>query len=61
MTKSEAREVSKTIQYGAHLGADYIARALSALYRATSSNKTKAEMLALAEAHDVTASPDWII
>lgn len=61
MTKSEAREVSKTIEYGAHLGADYIARALSALYRATRSSKTQAEMLALAEAHGITSSPDWII
>jgi len=61
MTKSEAREVSKTIQYGAHLGADYIARALSALYRATRSSKTQAEIAALAAAHGVTTSPDWII
>jgi len=61
MTKSEAREISKTIQYGAHLGADYIARAFSALHRGARSSKTKAEMLALAEAHGVTASPDWII
>ena len=34
MNKSETREVAKTIQYGQTLGADYMARALSALYRA---------------------------
>jgi len=61
MTKSEAREVSKTIQYGAHLGADYIARALSALHRASRSSKTQAEIVAIATAHGATASPDWII
>jgi len=61
MTKSETREVSKTIQYGAQLGTDYIARALSALYRATRSSKTQAEIVAIATAHGATSSPEWII
>ncbi len=61
MTKSEQREVSKIIAYAPHLGADYAARALSALYRASMRNKAKTEMLSLAIAYGWNKSPEFII
>jgi hypothetical protein len=49
MTKSEQREVSLALKYtAAGLGPDYLARALSALYRAARSAKSQNEILALA-------------
>lgn len=61
MTKSETRELTLTLQYGRALGADYMARALSALHRAARSNKSKAEILAAAQAAGVTGNPEFII
>ena len=61
MTKSENREVLLTIKYAeAGLGADYLARALSALYRAARSNKSKNEIMAVAVAYKVTSNPEFI-
>jgi hypothetical protein len=59
MTKSESKEVSKTLQYGAALGHDYVARALSALIRAAS-KKSQRDILALVP-DDARASPDFIV
>jgi hypothetical protein len=61
MNKSEQREVNKIIAYAPHLGADFAARALSALYRASMRNKAKTEMLSLAIAYGWNKSPDFII
>jgi len=61
MTKSEAFETKKTVQYGETLGADYMARALSALYRAARSKRSKMEILAVALDEGVTAHPEFII
>ena len=61
MTKSETREISKTIQYGATLGADYLARALSALYRSARSSKSQREILAVALAYSVVSHAEFII
>jgi hypothetical protein len=61
MTKSEIRDVSKTIQYGATLGPDYMARALSALYRAARSTKSQNEILALALAYGVISNDEFIV
>ena len=65
MTKSEAREIRRIMGYvdlvKEDVFRDYVARALSALHRASRSSKTKAEIAALAAAHGVTTSLDWII
>lgn len=61
MTKSETREVAKTIQYGQTLGADYMARALSALYRAARTTKSQNEILAIALAYSVVSNDEFII
>ena len=61
MTKAETREATKTIQYGATLGTDYMARALSALYRAARSTKSQTEILALALAYGVVSNDEFII
>ena len=45
MTKSEIRDVSLAIKYtAAGLGPDYLARSLSALYRAARSTKSQNEI-----------------
>lgn len=62
MTKSESREIERSITYAAAgLGADYLARALSALYRAARSTKSQNEIMAIAQANAVTSNPEFII
>ena len=61
MTKSENREISLTIKYGQTLGADYMARALSALYRSARSTKSQNEILAIALAYSVVSNDEFII
>ena len=61
MTKSETREVTLTIKYGQTLGADYMARALSALYRSARSTKSQNEILAIALAYSVVSNPEFIV
>ena len=61
MTKSENRETTLTIKYGQTLGADYMARALSALYRAARSTKSQNEILALAMAYKVVSNDEFIM
>lgn len=61
MTKSEIRESTQAIAYGQTLGADYLARALSALYRSARSSKSQNEILALAMAYKVVTSDEFII
>tara|TARA_R110000868_G_scaffold72235_1_gene210801 strand:+ start:527 stop:733 length:207 start_codon:yes stop_codon:yes gene_type:complete len=61
MTKSENREIALCVKYAAAgLGPDYLARALSALYRAASA-KSQREILALAHAHNVASNPEFIV
>ena len=60
MTKSENREITLTIKYGQTLGADYMARALSALYRSARSAKSQNEILALARAYSVLSNPEFL-
>ena len=61
MTKSESKEVTKAIQYSeAGLGADYLARALSGLYRAARTAKSQNEIMAVAVAYKVTSNPEFI-
>lgn len=62
MNKSEIREVSKIAQYrAAGLGADFVARALSALIRAARTNKSRAALLEYAQIFSVTDHPEFII
>lgn len=62
MTKSEIREVSLCIKYSAAgLGPDYLARALSALYRAARSAKSQNEILAIAVSYGAVSNPEFII
>jgi hypothetical protein len=61
MNKAEQREATKVIAYGQELGADYMARALSAMYRAARTAKSQNEILALALAYRVVSSDEFII
>ena len=61
MTKSEQFEISKTIKFGQTLGTDYMARALSALYRAARSRKSQSEIMAVALAYGVVSSDEFIV
>jgi len=61
MNNSEIREVAKIQQFhAAGLGADYVARALSALIRAARTNKSAAALRAHAAAMGVTQHPEFI-
>jgi hypothetical protein len=61
MNKAEQREAAKVITYGQALGADYLARALSAMYRAARTAKSQNEILALALAYGAVSSDEFII
>jgi hypothetical protein len=61
MTKAENREIATAIRYSAAgLGSDYLARALSALYRSARSAKSQNEILALARAYSVLSNPEFL-
>jgi hypothetical protein len=61
MTKSETREATQAITYGQILGADYMARALSALIRSARTTKSRDELYALALRARVISNPEFII
>ena len=61
MTKSETREVQKTLQHGAILGLDYVARSLSALHRGAMSDKAKREIVEIAFRSRAHLSAEWIV
>lgn len=61
MTKSETREVQKTLSHGATLGLDYVARSLSALHRGAMSDKSKREIAEIAIRHRAHLSAEWIV
>ena len=60
MTKQETKEIAKIIAYGAHLGSDFMARALSALYRSARTKKSQDAILAVGVAYGVVSNPEWI-
>jgi hypothetical protein len=60
MTKSETKELAKILAYGAHLGADYTARALSAMWRAARTTRSQNAIMAAAVAAGVTTNPEFI-
>ena len=62
MTKSEIREISTAIRYSAAgLGPDYLARALSALYRSARTSKSQNEIMAIALAYGVVSNDEFIV
>jgi hypothetical protein len=61
MTKFETKEVMKAITYGSTIGADYTARALSALYRAARTQKSKDEIMDAAIKANVFRHAEFII
>lgn len=62
MNKSELREITKIAQFrAAGLGADWVARALSALIRAARTNKSRAALLEYADIFGVSNHPEFII
>ena len=60
MTKAENREIA-TIVKMQHFGANYVARALSALYRSARSTKSQREIMAVALAFGVVSHDEFII
>ena len=61
MNKSEIREVQKIkAMHAAGLGLDFVARALSSLYRAARTTRSKLEIMAVATEYDVTGHQDFI-
>jgi len=61
MTQSENRELAKAFRYNAAgLGPDYLARALSTMYRAARSAKSQREILAVARAYSVLSNPEFL-
>lgn len=61
MNKSEIRELSKIEAYAAAgLGADFVARALSALIRAARTNKSATALREAATRMGVTNHPEFI-
>ena len=62
MTKSELREITKIAQFrAAGLGADFVARAVSALIRAARTKKSAAELREYAEIFGVIGHPEFIV
>jgi hypothetical protein len=60
MTKAENREIATIIKMQ-HFGANYVARALSALYRAARSTKSQNEIMAIALAYGVVSNDEFIV
>lgn len=60
LNKYQRREVA-TIKTMQHFGANYVARALSVLYRAALKSKQKDEIYVLAMEYGVTDNPEFII
>jgi hypothetical protein len=61
MTKAENREIATALRYSAAgLGPDYLARALSAMYRSARSAKSQNEILAIARAYSVLSNPEFL-
>jgi cobalamin biosynthesis protein CbiG len=60
MTKSEKRDVAITLKMQ-HFGANYVARALSALIRSARTTKSQREIMAIALDLGVTDNPEFIV
>jgi len=60
MTKSEKRDIAITLKMQ-HFGANYVARALSALIRSARTAKSHNEIMAIALDLGVTNNPEFIV
>ena len=61
MNKSETREVARAARFSLTLGDDYLARALSALYRAARTTKSQNAILAVALAYSVVSNKEFVV
>ena len=61
MTKHQQSTINTTLSRMPILGADYAARILSALHRSAMRAAQQREIAAIAAAHGLTCSPDWIV
>jgi hypothetical protein len=61
MTKHQQSTINTTIARLPILGADYAARVLSALHRSAMRATQQREIAAIAAAHGLTRSPNWIV
>jgi hypothetical protein len=61
LNNNQQREISKTLPMIAHLGKDFGARVLSALYRSARKTSQQNEILAVAVAYGVVSSEEFII
>ena len=61
LTKHQQSTVLMALARMPALGADYAARVLSALHRSAMRVAQQREIAAIAAAHGLTRSPDWII
>jgi hypothetical protein len=61
MTKHQQSTINTTLARLPALGADYAARVLSALHRSAMRAAQQREIAAIAAAHNLTRSPDWIV
>jgi hypothetical protein len=59
LNKSQQREVSRVLAYLPHLGADYAARALSALHRSALRASQQRELLAIGLAYGLVSRDEW--
>ena len=61
MNKFETRQVALTLSHGKTLGADYIARSLSALHRAARTKRSQDAIFKVAVDAGVVFNPEFII
>lgn len=62
MNQSQQREAARIVKHGAILGADYMARGLSALYRSAMRRSQQRAILGFALAYPgVVSSKEWIV
>lgn len=59
LNQSQQREVSRVLAYLPHLGADYAARALSALHRSALRASQQRELLAIGLAYGLVSRDEW--
>ena len=61
LNENQQREVGRVLAYMPHLGKDYAARALSALYRSAMRASQQRELESLARELGITGQRDWVI
>ena len=61
LNKAQQRELNTAIARLPILGADYAARAISALYRSAMKDSQKRELMAVAVAYKLVSNPEFIV